>query len=147
MVQLTDRNYHAGHVEHGELQVGSDRSFAWVFTVVFALIGLYPAFFSNGGPRLWSLAVAGAFFGLGLIVPSVLHPLNVLWMKFGLLLNKIVSPLILGLLFFVTVTPMGLLMRMLGKDFLSLKMQQDARSYWIERKPPGPPPETMKNQF
>ena len=147
MVQLTDRNYHADYAEHGELEVGSDRSFAWVFTVFFLLVGFYPTVFGGGGPRLWALTVAGVFFGLGLVVPRVLHPLNVLWMKFGALLNMIVSPLVLGLLFFVTVTPMGLLLRLTGKDLLNLKLDKSSRSYWIDRDPPGPPPETMKNQF
>lgn len=147
MVQLTEVDYHERHPEHGELQVGSDRSFAWVFTVVFSIVGFLPMAFSNGGPRIWALGVAGAFFGLGLIVPSVLHPLNVLWMRFGALLHLIVSPIILGFLFFVTVTPMGLIVRALGNDLLRLKHDPEASSYWIAREPPGPPPESMKNQF
>ncbi len=147
MVKLTDTNYHARHPDHGELQVGSDRSFAWVFTGFFAIVGLAPVFFSGGGPRLWAVATAGVFLGLGLVVPAVLHPLNVLWMRFGALLNRIVSPLVLGLLFFVTVTPIGLLMRWLGNDLLRLKYDKAATSYWIDRDPPGPPPETMTNQF
>ena len=147
MVKLTDKNYHASHAEHGELEVGSDRSFAWVFTVFFALVGLFPVVFSSGGPRLWALGVSGAFLGLGIVAPSVLHPLNVLWMRFGGLLNMIVSPLVLGMLFFVTVTPMGLLVRLFGNDLLRLKYDKESSSYWIDREPPGPPPETMKNQF
>ena len=146
-MKLTDVDYHAQHAEHGELQVGSDRSFAWVFTVVFSIIGFFPVVFSSGGPRIWALGLAGIFLGFGLIAPSVLHPLNVLWMKFGALLHKVVSPIILGFLFFVTVTPMGLAVRWLGNDLLRLKHDDEASSYWIERQPPGPPPESMKNQF
>jgi hypothetical protein len=73
--------------------------------------------------------------------------LNRLWLKFGLLLYKVMNPLVLGLLFFVTITPIGLVMRAFGKDFLRMKMDRSAKSYWIDRAPPGPPPQSMKNQF
>ena len=76
-----------------------------------------------------------------------LGPLNRLWLKFGLLLYKVMNPLILGLLFFVTIMPIGLVMRAFGKDFLRLKLDRNAKSYWIDRSPPGPPPQSMKNQF
>ncbi|MEL7368945.1 MAG: SxtJ family membrane protein [Myxococcota bacterium] len=145
-LKLTDKNFHAYHKEHGELEVGSDRSFALVFTVVFSLVGLFPVFFSTGAPRLWALGIAGVFLGLGLIVPHLLHPLNVLWMKFGALLNAIVSPIVLGGLFYLVVTPMGLIVRLFGHDLLRLKLD-DSSSYWIRRDPPGPPPASMKNQF
>ncbi len=97
--------------------------------------------------RLWALIAAGVFLVPALVFPKVLHPLNKLWMRFGALLQKIVSPIVLGALFFLTVTPMGLLMRLIGKDLLRLKKDPDASSYWIERTPPGPPPDTMRNQF
>ncbi len=87
------------------------------------------------------------FLILAYTFPRILNPLNRLWLKFGLLLYKVVNPIVLGLLFFVTIAPIGLVMRMFGKDFLRLKLDRDAKSYWIERAPPGPPPQSMKNQF
>jgi hypothetical protein len=88
-----------------------------------------------------------AFAGAALLRPGVLAPLNRLWMRFGLLLAKVVNPLVLGLLFFVTILPIGLIMRALGKDLLRLKLDRSARSYWIAREPPGPPPPSMRNQY
>ena len=79
--------------------------------------------------------------------PSLLRPLNRLWFKFGLLLNKVVNPLIMGLVFYITVTPIGLIMRVLGKDLLGLRLSKDSESYWIHRDPPGPSPESMRHQF
>jgi hypothetical protein len=79
--------------------------------------------------------------------PAALAPLNRVWTRFGLLLHRIVSPVVLGVMFFVVVTPMGLIMRALGKDPLRLRFDRDARSYWIDRRPPGPAPDTLNNQF
>ncbi len=84
---------------------------------------------------------------LALVAPAVLGPLNKVWMQFSLLLSKIVQPIVLGVLFFVVLMPIGLLMRAGGKDLLNLKWSKTESSYWILRKPPGPAPETMKNQF
>jgi len=83
----------------------------------------------------------------GLFRPSVLNPLNRIWLKFGLLLHSVVNPVVMALLFYGTVLPTGLVMRMLGKDLLRLKRQPDAKSYWIVRQPAGPSPETMRDQF
>ena len=124
----------------------SDRSFGLVFAAVFTIIGLWPLF-SSSGVRWWSLAIALVFAGVAFARPSLLAPLNRLWTKFGLLLNRIVSPLVMGLLFFVVITPIALIMRATGKDQLHLKFDPKAKSYWIERKPPGPAPESIKNQF
>lgn len=135
---------HQSH-DHNE-EIGSDRSFGIVFTVFFAVVGGLPLL-SGGGPRIWALAVSGGFLLVALAIPKILHPLNVVWMKFAAVLNSIVSPLVLGLLFFTTITPIGLLMRMFGKDVLRLKFDKNAESYWIKRDPPGPPPESMSNQF
>jgi len=134
-------------LERVESAVGSsDRSFGIVFTVVFLIIGLLPLFF--GGPlRLWSVAVAAIFGLVALLRPALLAPLNRLWTKFGLLLHKIVSPLVLGIMFFIVITPMGLVMRAWGKDPLRLRFDRQARSYWVERTPPGPPPDSLNNQF
>jgi hypothetical protein len=88
-----------------------------------------------------------AVSGCGILRPAVLHPLNLIWLKFGLLLHRVVNPVIMALLFFGTVLPTGLVMRMLGKDLLRLKHEPGAERYWIVRQPPGPAPETMKDQF
>lgn len=137
---------HEGFGRKDEVQLGSDRSFGLVFTVFFAVVGAWPLL-DGAEPRLWALGAAAAFLVLALALPRVLHPLNLLWFKFGLLLHKVMTPLIMGLLFFVTVTPVGLLMRATGKDPMRLKRDPSARSYWILRQPAGPAPDSMKNQF
>jgi hypothetical protein len=113
---------------------------------LFALIAVWPL--KDGGElRLWAIAVAAAFAVAALAAPRALRPLNLLWFKFGMLLHHIVTPLVMGLLFFLTVTPVGLLMRATGKDPMRLKRDPAAASYWIDRTPPGPAPDSMKNQF
>jgi hypothetical protein len=125
---------------------GSNRSFGLVFAGFFAIIAFLPLFF--GEPvRVWALLTSGVFLLAAFAFPSILAPLNRLWTKFGLLLHRIVSPVVLGFMFYVVVTPIGLLMRLLGKDLLRLKFERRAGSYWIERRPPGPPPESLKDQF
>ncbi len=124
----------------------SNRTFGLVFSVVFFLIALGPLLV--GRPvHAWSLVLAVLFALVALIMPAILAPLNRLWMKFGLLLHKIVSPIVLGIMFFLVITPMGLVMRLAGKDPLRLRRDPDAASYWIERTPPGPRPETFVDQF
>jgi len=137
---------HESFTRDEEIKGSSDRGFGIVFVVVFLLIGLWPLTGENG-PRIWSLSVAGLLLLIILIRPGLLAPLNRLWMKFGLLLHKIVNPIIMGLIFFLTVLPTGLVMRALGKDLLNQRLDKDAKSYWIDRKPPGPDPDTMINQF
>lgn len=126
--------------------VGSDRKFGLLFFVVFLMVGLFPLL-AHHEIRIWGLIVSGLFLVAALVVPRALRPLNVVWMRLGWVLNKIVSPIILGALFFLAVMPMGLFMRLRGKDLLRLKLDPSAKSYWIERTPPGPAPDTMKNQF
>jgi hypothetical protein len=128
------------------VQMGSERSFGLVFTAFFLLVGLWPLK-SGGEPRLWALGAATAFLLAALVAPKALRPLNLLWFKFGMLLHHVVTPLVMGLLFFLTVTPVGLLMRATGKDPMRLKRDPSAASYWIMRTPPGPAPESMKTQF
>jgi predicted membrane metal-binding protein len=123
-----------------------DRQFGLVFTAVFGVIGAWPLL--GGRPvRWWSLGLAAAFLLAALVAPRILAPLNQIWLRFGLLLHKCVSPIILGLVFFSTVTPIGFLLRWLGKDPLRLRFDPDATTYWIERRPPGPAGRSMPNQF
>ena len=138
--------FHEDFSTRDEARTSSDRTFGFVFTVVFTVIGLWPAVAGNA-IRWWAIAIAALFLVASLVKPSLLSPLNRLWTRFGLLLNKITSPFLLGLIFFLVVTPIGLTMRLLGKRPLELKFDPNARSYWIKRDPPGPAPETLKNQF
>lgn len=124
----------------------SDRAFGLVFAAVFAIIGLWPLL-SAGPLRWWALAVAGVFAVLALALARVLAPLNRWWLKLGLLLGRFVSPVILGVLFYAVFTPIGMLMRIAGKDPLRVRHDRSAESYWISRQPPGPPADSMTNQF
>ena len=128
------------------IQSSSDRSFGFVFAAVFLIIGLYPLLHASG-IRLWAVAMSGMFLLLAALRPQVLAPANRLWTKFGLLLHNIVSPIALGILCFLVVTPTGLLMRLLGKDPLRLRFDPAADSYWIKRDPPGPAADSLNNQF
>ena len=125
-----------------EIKISSNRSFGVVFFIVFLLITIYPLFKGNE-LRIWSLIISFIFLGLGLINSKLLTPLNKLWFKFGLLLGKFISPLIMGIIFFVVVTPIGIIMRLLKKDLLNLKFN-DQKSYWIKKTGPK---SKMKNQF
>jgi hypothetical protein len=134
------------HRGHHEVKIGSDRSFAIVFAVIFTVIGILP--FTRGGElRLWSVLLAAVLLGLGLIAPRVLRPLNVLWFKFGILLGRIIAPIAVSLLFIVAVTPIALILRISGKDPLSLKLDRNTESYWISRSETENPMSSMKNQF
>ena len=125
-----------------EIKISSNRSFGTVFFIVFLLIALYPLLKGND-LRIWSLVISFIFLILGFINSKVLTPLNRLWFKFGLLLGKIISPLVMGIIFFVVVTPIGIIMRLLKKDLLNLKYNKK-ESYWIEK---SGPKSKMKNQF
>jgi Saxitoxin biosynthesis operon protein SxtJ len=128
------------------VKTSSDRVFGLVFAGFFAIVALLPLF-SGRSPRLWSIGVGGVFLVAALVVPKALAPLNRLWMRFGLLLHRIVNPVVLSIMFFVVVTPIGLLMRALGKDPLRLRLDREARTYWIPRDPPGPAPDSLHHQF
>jgi Saxitoxin biosynthesis operon protein SxtJ len=128
------------------IEPSSNRAFGFVFTTVFALIGAFPVL-SGDDMRLWSLAIAVAFLVVTLTRPSVLTQLNRLWLRFGLFLHRIVSPVVLGIMFFLVVTPTGIVMRLLGKDPLRLRYEETASTYWIDRTPPGPAPESLDRQF
>ena len=129
-----------------KIVAGSDRSFGLVMAAAFAAVTLLNVW-HVGRVWPWTACVAALFLAAGLLRPSVLRPLNVAWLKFGLLLQKVVNPIVMAVLFYGTVLPTGLVMRLLGKDPLRLKRQPGADSYWIVRTPPGPLPETFKDQF
>ena len=124
----------------------SDRSFGLVFVVVFLIIGLAPL--RRHLPiRPWALAMAAVLLVIALLLPKILHPANRWWTKLALLLNRVVSPIAMGVIFFLVATPMGALMRRMGKDPLKLRFDASAQSYWVTRTPPGPDPAAMRNQF
>ena len=139
-------SFHEDFKRDEHVEGGSDRSFGLVFTVVFAIIGLWPLIW-GADVRWWAMGVAAVFAVVTGVRPVLLAPLNKLWTRFGLLLSKVVSPIVLGLLYFVAVVPTGLIMRMRGHDLLRLKLDPDEESYWIKRDPPGPPPGSLSNQF
>ena len=125
-----------------DIKISSNRSFGIVFFSIFLLISLYPLL-KGSDLRIWSLLISFVFLALGLINSNLLTPLNKLWFKFGLFLGKIISPLIMGAIFFIVVTPIGILMRLLKKDLLNLKYEKK-ESYWVEKIGPK---SKMKNQF
>ena len=125
-----------------DIKISSNRSFGIVFFIVFLLIALYPLTYSQD-IRVWSTIISIIFLVLGLLNSKILTPLNKLWSKFGIFLGKIISPVVMGIIFFLVVTPIGLLMRLLGKDLIYLKYNNN-KSYWIEKKGPK---SKMKNQF
>ena len=121
----------------------SEKSFGVIFSIVFLIVSLYPLINSEG-LRIWALVVSTIFFLLAFVAPKVLVLPNKLWFKFGLLLGSIIAPIVMALVYFVTVLPTGLIMRFLGKDLLKQKLDRNAKSYWIKRiEPIG----SMKNQF
>jgi predicted membrane metal-binding protein len=128
------------------VEASSDRSFGLVFAGVFLIVACWPLF-HRGSPRWWAFVVAALFAILALWKPALLAVPNRLWTKLGLLLSKVVSPIAMGVLFYCVITPIGALMRLTGKDPLRLRRDAAANSYWIPRKPPGPPPDSMTNQF
>ena len=125
-----------------DIKIGSNRSFGIVFFVVFLIIAIYPLTYS-GDVRLWSVIISIIFLVLGILNSKILTPLNKFWFKLGIFLGKIISPIIMGIIFFLVVTPTGLIMRLLGKDLLNMKYNKN-QSYWIEKKGPK---SKMKNQF
>tara|TARA_X000000950_G_C13909646_1_gene658456 strand:+ start:1519 stop:1896 length:378 start_codon:yes stop_codon:yes gene_type:complete len=120
----------------------SNKNFGIVFFIVFLLIAIYPLI-KNENIRIWSLIISLIFLILGLLNSRLLNPLNNLWFKFGLLLGRIISPIIMGIIFFFVVTPIAVLMKLLKKDLLNLKFNKD-KTYWIEK---SGPKSKMKNQF
>jgi O-antigen ligase len=120
----------------------TNKSFGIVFFIFFLIISIYPLI-NHGEIRKWSLVLSVIFLALGLINSKILNPLNNMWFKFGILLGKIISPLVMGVIFFFIVTPISIIMKILGKDILSLK-KNNKKSYWIKK---SNIISKMKNQF
>tara|TARA_B100001057_G_scaffold469807_1_gene530487 strand:- start:394 stop:771 length:378 start_codon:yes stop_codon:yes gene_type:complete len=120
----------------------TNKNFGIVFFIVFLLISVYPLI-NDENIRIWSLIISFIFLILGLLNSKLLNPLNNIWFKFGLFLGRIISPIIMSIIFFFVVTPIGILMKLLNKDLLNLKFNKD-KTYWIEK---SGPKSKMKNQF
>ena len=125
-----------------DIKIGTNRSFGIIFFLFFLIISLYPLIYDEN-IRIWSLIISIIFLILGLLNSKLLDPLNKIWFKFGFLLGKIISPIVMGIIFFLVVTPIGLFMRLLKKDLLNLKFNKK-NTYWIEK---SGPKSKMKNQF
>lgn len=129
------------------IEMSSEQNFGIVFTVFFLIIALWPVVFSGTGPRFWAL-VAAVLVGLtAWRAPEQLKSANVAWHKLGLLLGRIVSPIALAIMFFLVITPIGLIARMCGKVFLKIQKDPNASTYWQARTPPGPAPDSLTRQF
>lgn len=146
MKTSNDVNFHE-RLEYAEdLQGSSDRVFGLIFSVFWSVVAFAPLI--KGGPvRVWAGIIAAAFLVTSLIMPTLLGPLNRLWQRFGRLLRSFTNPIVMAILFFSTVVPFGLIMRLLNRDILRLKWERGSASYWIPRNPPGPRPDSMKDQF
>lgn len=144
--QLESRSFHENLERRETVKGSSDRGFGLVFAVFFSFIGAIQLWI---GHRLavWWFGGAAIFLAIALLRPALLAPLNRLWIRLGMLLFHVVNPLVMGIIYYSCVVPIGLIMRALGKDLLRLKFDQAEKSYWIPREPPGPPPDSMKNQF
>jgi Saxitoxin biosynthesis operon protein SxtJ len=151
---MSRRHLSFGHGMHedftrgAEVRGSSDRSFGLTMAGFFALVAFLPLLHGSlSSIRWWALGIAAAFLAVTLLWPTGLRPFNRIWLKFGLLISKIVSPVVLALIFYVTVCPIGLLMRAKGRDPLRLRRNATATSYWILREQAENPPESMKRQF
>ena len=131
------------NISHHKIIAGTERNFGLVFAAVFVIISLYPLWFGKN-IHLWACIIAFIFFILAIFLPKALFVINKLWLKLGLFLGAIVSPIIMGIIFFLAVTPTGMIMRLLGKYILNQKMKKSIKSYWIKRKENL---SSMKNQF
>ncbi len=136
---------HESLVREEEIQPGSDRGFGLIVGGILGAIGCYQVYF-DVAHYLWFLVPGTLLIVLGLAMPRLLRPLNVLWTKLGLLLGKVVTPIVMFLVYAVSIVPIGLLLRATGKDLLTLKQSKES-TYWVARTPPGPTPESLKDQF
>tara|TARA_B100000073_G_scaffold273971_1_gene233833 strand:- start:179 stop:571 length:393 start_codon:yes stop_codon:yes gene_type:complete len=126
-----------------EIKTGSNKSFGIVFFVIFIIIALWPLL-KDENIRVWSIIVSITFLTLGLLNSKILTPLNKLWMRLGILLGAIVSPIVMGVVYFGVITPIGLIMKLFGKDVLNLKIDTNKNTYWTLKKKI---PSKMKDQF
>ena len=132
---------------HSPQNLPSNRNFGFLFAGVFALLAAYGGYHGANVTTVYGWLIAGVIIGLvAIIAPGLLTPFNRAWMKLGELMGKVVSPLVLGVIFFVLITPVALVTRLFGRDELHLK-KTNASSYWIDRVPPGPAGDSFKNQF
>jgi hypothetical protein len=138
---------HEKIVSHDDREPPSAKNFGLTFCVVFGVIALWPLVFRSESPRYWALALGLAFAAVAYLAPHLLKPLNLLWFKLGLLLHKSVNPLVLGIMFLLFITPIAIVLRLLGKNLIPLTFDRGKASYWIERSPPGPAPDSLRNQF
>lgn len=129
------------------LKIPTDRNFGVTFGCVFTALALWAAWKHNAHAAWIVGAVAALCFALGALAPRVLHPLNVAWARLGWLLNLIVSPIVMGAIFFLVITPVALVMRARGRDVLQRRFDSQRRSYWLERTPPGPETANFPRQF
>ena len=130
-------------LKNNEIKISSNRSFGITFFLVFSLVGIWPLLNSES-IRIWSIVISLIFLFLGLIKSRHLTPLNKLWSRFGILLGSIVSPIVMGLVFFVVLTPVAIVMKLIGKDILKKKFNKNKKTYWIYREKNI---SSLKNQF
>jgi len=135
-----------GQIETADLKSSSNRSFGLVMSGCCVVIALYPLVSANT-PNWWLLAVGAVFLLLALAKPEVLGPLNYVWTGIGLAMGKVVNPIVLGLMYFIIISPVAIGMKLAGRDPLSRGFDTDLETYWQDKVPAGPTPETMKNQF
>ena len=126
-----------------KIKISSNRNFGLVFFIVFLIVSLWPLTY-GGSIRIWLVIISMVFLILGLMNSKLLTPLNKLWMKFGMILGAIISPVVMGIVFFLVVTPIGVILRIMGKDLLKKSYDKKKKTYWIKR---GKPVSTMKQQF
>ena len=126
-----------------EIKISTEKNFGIVFSIFFLIVSFYPLIYQKN-INYWTLAISFIFLILGIFFPKILKIPNYLWFKFGIFLGSIISPIIMGLVFFLTVTPTGIIMRMMGKDILKQKIDKKNNTYWINSEPKN---QSMKNQF
>ena len=146
-------SFHEDFSRKEEIKGSSDRGFGLTVGGILLAIAAVRALLHlwDGSAAGWLEAALGAIgvalLGFGVVAPAALAPLNRAWTKLGLILFKVVNPVVLGLIYLTTIVPIGLLLRLFGHDPLHRKFERQAASYWVVREPPGPAPETMSNQF
>lgn len=140
--------HHEEFSERDDIKLPSEKSFGITFAVVFTLLTVWLYFRKHHADyAVITFIAAACFLAAAYLRPAILRPLNKVWMKFGLLLHKVINPIVMGLLFFLVFTPMALIMRMLGKDFLRMKRSKAEKSHWIVRTNESHAPSSMKDQY